>query len=133
MKIKTSELTRAALNWAVCIANGLKPEDIYIQRWGKLPASLYRRNRDEDGDLDGTYTTGPDLLFSEKWEAGGPIIERERICLRDTGEDGDLMWEADDQRDENGKFRGPTPLIAAMRCYVASKLGDEVDVPEELK
>ena len=28
---------------------------------------------------------------------------------------------------------GPTPLIAAMRCYVASKLGDEVEVPEELK
>jgi len=27
---------------------------------------------------------------------------------------------------------GPTPLIAAMRCFVASKLGDEVDVPEEL-
>lgn len=23
-------------------------------------------------------------------------------------------------------------LIAAMRCYVASKLGDEVGVPEEL-
>ena len=30
------------------------------------------------------------------------------------------------------KYSGPTPLIAAMRCYVASKLGDEVDVPEEL-
>jgi len=28
---------------------------------------------------------------------------------------------------------GPTPLIAAMRCYVASKLGDEVEIPEELK
>ena len=27
---------------------------------------------------------------------------------------------------------GPTPLIAAMRCYVASKLGDEVNVPEDL-
>lgn len=27
---------------------------------------------------------------------------------------------------------GPTPLIAAMRCYVASKLGDEVEIPEEL-
>jgi Protein of unknown function (DUF2591) len=27
---------------------------------------------------------------------------------------------------------GPTPLIAAMRCYVASKLGDEVEVPDEL-
>ena len=27
---------------------------------------------------------------------------------------------------------GPTPLIAAMRCYVASKLGDEINVPEGL-
>ena len=27
---------------------------------------------------------------------------------------------------------GPTPLIAAMRCYVSGKLGDEVDIPEEL-
>jgi hypothetical protein len=27
---------------------------------------------------------------------------------------------------------GPTPLVAAMRCYVASKMGDEVDVPEDL-
>ena len=27
---------------------------------------------------------------------------------------------------------GPTPLIAAMRCYVASKLGEEVEIPEEL-
>jgi hypothetical protein len=27
---------------------------------------------------------------------------------------------------------GPTPLIAAMRCYVASKFGDEVETPEEL-
>jgi len=28
---------------------------------------------------------------------------------------------------------GFTPLIAAMRCYVASKLGDEVEIPEGLK
>lgn len=26
---------------------------------------------------------------------------------------------------------GPTPLIAAMRCYVASKLGEEVEIPDE--
>jgi len=31
------------------------------------------------------------------------------------------------------KQSGPTPLIAAMRCYVASKLGDEIKLPEELK
>jgi hypothetical protein len=28
---------------------------------------------------------------------------------------------------------GPTPLIAAMRCYVASKLGDDIEIPEGLK
>ena len=33
---------------------------------------------------------------------------------------------------EDGGYYGPTPLIAAMRCYVSSKLGDEVDVPDEL-
>jgi hypothetical protein len=27
---------------------------------------------------------------------------------------------------------GPTPLIAAMRCYVAAKLGDTVEIPEDL-
>jgi hypothetical protein len=30
------------------------------------------------------------------------------------------------------KGYGHTPLIAAMRCYVASKLGDEVEIPQEL-
>jgi hypothetical protein len=38
------------------------------------------------------------------------------------------------QHDTANDFaQGPTPLIAAMRCYVASQLGDEVEVPEELK
>lgn len=27
---------------------------------------------------------------------------------------------------------GPTPIVAAMRCYVASRLGDTVEIPEEL-
>jgi len=39
------------------------------------------------------------------------------------------------QADENDPIihgKGPTPLIAAMRCYVASKLGDEVEIPQEL-
>jgi hypothetical protein len=35
-------------------------------------------------------------------------------------------------RTESYTLDGPTPLIAAMRCYVASKLGDEVELPEEL-
>ena len=142
MKIKTLELIDATLDWAVCIAQGIKPEDIYIQKWGSLKASLFRRNRDEDGELDGSYTTGPDLLFSRKWESGGPIIEREGIDLycnvptnpahKDPSWRG--SWRAKYHRCGYGTdmSHGPTPLIAAMRCYVASKLGDEVEIPNEL-
>jgi hypothetical protein len=39
---------------------------------------------------------------------------------------------ADDENWDANVQYGPTPLIAAMRCYVASKLGDEVEVPDEL-
>lgn len=124
MKIKTSEIIDNALDWAVSVAKGIPTEELYIS--GK---SLFRRLRDEEGNLNGRYMTGPDLLFSRKWEAGGPIIEREWISLDyESAFMGE--WKA---VDKDGVAQiGPTPLIAAMRCYVASKLGDEVDVPEEL-
>ena len=65
---------------------------------------------------------------STNWAQGGPIIEREGISL-------DKMYDTPEwcASMENTKgYRGPTPLIAAMRCYVASKLGEEVEVPEGL-
>jgi hypothetical protein len=132
-QVKISDLSGAALDWMVCMALGMKPEDIYISHMGAKYTSLFRRNRDEDGTLDGTYTTGPDLLFCRKWEAGGPIIEREFICAdRLLGG----LWLAAKRNDEGDSFlcdgHGPTVLIAAMRCFVASKLGYVVDVPEEL-
>ena len=65
-------------------------------------------------------------LFSTNWAQGGPIIEREEISL---WTEGYTAWEATSGGCQEW---GSTPLIAAMRCYVASKLGDEVDVPEEL-
>ena len=128
MKIKTSGLTDAALDWAVAISKGIPAEELYIQKWGsRLSPSIYRRNRDEDGNLDGTYTSGPDLLFSRKWEAGGPIIELEGITLR-CGLHG---WDAE-LEEFDAISHGPSALIAAMRCFCRSKLGDVVDIPEEL-
>ena len=67
---------------------------------------------------------------SENWGDGGPIIEREKIALDTWGEE----WLA--TRIEGSAISeaiGPTPLVAAMRCYVVSQLGDEVEVPDELK
>jgi hypothetical protein len=137
MKMKTSELTGAALDWAVAKGEGIPADEIYISGHGKYQ-SLFRKNRDEDGNLDGSYTTGPGLLFSTKWETGGPIIEREKINLRTEDEDDgdeDWQWVADphDAQDLVCRRYGPTPLVAAMRCYCCSKLGDEVEVPKELR
>ena len=132
MKIKTKDLTGAALDWAVAKCEGIPAEELYIQKWGsRLPPSIYRRNRDEDGNLDGSYTTGPDLQFSRKWEAGGPIIGRERISIRQWT-NVPLVHAYMPQDDAPWLSDGTSPLIAAMRCYCSFKLGDEVDVPEEL-
>ena len=69
---------------------------------------------------------------STNWSQGGPIIEREGICIS-TDAFGTWMAWVYDGLEMVGIEHGPTPLIAAMRCYVASKLGDEVELPEELK
>ena len=101
--MKTSELTGVFLDWAVTKAEGLSH------------------------DFEGPTSIWGCHGWATSWEMGGPIIERERIAIWG---DGDLHWEA-----EWGWHwaKGETPLVAAMRCYVASQLGDEVDIPEQLK
>jgi hypothetical protein len=74
---------------------------------------------------------------STSWAFAGPIIERERIAIVLIAGSGDAEWCAFAQgsdvrsgyfeaRYDEAQHRGPTPLIAAMRCYVASKFGEEV-------
>jgi len=103
IEMKTSELTGAALDWAVAKCADLPYPHVY----------------DEQGEI-------VEVSPSTDWAQGGPIIERERIELEHDG----FIWWARIKADE--EYSGPTPLIAAMRCYVASKLGDDIDVPEEL-
>ena len=101
MKVKTNELSGAALDWAVAKCEGL-------DYW-----------QPEIGPSQPEY--------SSNWAQGGPIIEREGITIFQTGRD----WMGYIRHDTESF--APTPLIAAMRCYVASKLGDEVEIPEGLK
>ena len=66
--------------------------------------------------------------YCGKWEHGGPIIEREMIGLQRWN--AEFEWAAD----IGGDFYqyGETPLIVAMRSYVMSKFGDNINIPEEL-
>jgi hypothetical protein len=137
--MKTNELTGAALNWAVAMAEGDK---VYRPRLGR-PSDWDKEAYLKDGSddrwvvrvqnpkvahfVDWTYNP------SGGWWEGGPIIEREKLFVKPTISKG---WRSY-QRDPFGNGichsqYGPTPLIAAMRCYVASKLGDEVEIPKEL-
>ena len=66
---------------------------------------------------------------SSNWAQGGPIIERETINTEWTGIP-NAQWFAS-MESEDLEAHGSTPLVAAMRCYVAFKLGNEVDLPVE--
>lgn len=73
---------------------------------------------------------------STDWAIGGPIIERERICtfLWSSPEDwrAQIYARAHIIASDGTTHRGPTPLIAAMRCYVASKFGETVSMKEAI-
>lgn len=112
-RMKTQDLTGQAFNWAVATCEG--KENAWVMYCLK----------------------GGALQYSTDWALSGPIIEREEISIAREFAEGCIEWAAWTPapiRDDAEAFGyGPTPLIAAMRCFVASVLGDEVEVPEELK
>ena len=124
--MKTSELTGLALDWAVATALGYTRSTIQGIDWGKRwkkPAPFgFWDEVDGDTSKDGTFHP------STNWTQGGPIIEREDIALLPHG---DGTYEAEVLLNPV-RCTGSHPLIAAMRCFVASELGEEVEVPEEL-
>ena len=74
------------------------------------------------------YATG--APWSTSWEYAGPIIERE--CIELVPSLCGKYWYAETlSKHEVRQERCPTPLIAAMRCFVAKKLGNWVEVPNE--
>ncbi len=108
--MKTNELTGAALDWAVAKCES-------TETFKGTPAAWWHG-----------YNPASD------WSQGGPIIEREGISIVQQGDASE--WVASVYNYNEGDWHlhttGPTPLIAAMRCYVASKLGDDINIPEEL-
>jgi hypothetical protein len=123
MKIRTQDLTLLQLDYAVAKANGDESRLLF------------------EGDSDQGITG---MRFdphhgkwspSTQWDQAGPIIEREFITITTNPDWADWLAYINKgmgrHRDECSQ-RGPTPLVAAMRCFVASRLGDEVEISEEL-
>jgi hypothetical protein len=119
--LNTNELTGPALDWAVAKAEGKLDR---LEFWPKSKGLYFPR---------GAVPYRP----SQRWAQAGTIIEREGIsllCLSFDRVKGGI-WQATGFRsnEEDVTATYTCPLIAAMRCFVACKLGDEIDLPEELK
>ena len=107
--IKVSEATQRQLDWLVARIEG-----------DELPKS-----------------GGKGLDYSSDWAHGGPIIEKHCIDVCCIPREYGHFWSASFPQPKSYKEQwprayGPTPLFAAMRCYVISKLGNTGEVPEEL-
>jgi hypothetical protein len=69
---------------------------------------------------------------SASWSDGGPLIERERISIwRYPDLDSwhaclEFSYEREEGVRAKHYYQGPTPLVAAMRCLIASKFGNDI-------
>lgn len=121
--MKTSELTGVQLDYWATQASGIELPPIYaVYDHGQARASR------------------EPFAPSTSWADGGPIIEREKIAI----ENDNGVWRAfleylpcyscGASDDLKRLAHGDTPLVAAMRCLVASKYGDEVpDDAQQMK
>jgi hypothetical protein len=116
--IKVSEATNIQLDWLVqeaLLRTLVQPElGLLIHRIGY-------------GKTIAAYTTD--------WSQMGPIIDRMMeqgfaLSQGGPGSGNTRCWAILEKYPS--LFSGPTPMIAAARCYVASKMGETAEVPEEL-
>ena len=131
-KIKTSELIGPALDWVVqeIEYQRMVAEGEHVKQWA----------------LDDHRAGASINHYSTDWLWGGLILDREitkvfrnvggtwsAMILKDVPippEDRGTSLALTRRAQWNGA--GPTPLVAVMRCYVASALGSEIEVPDEL-
>lgn len=132
--MKVQDLTGVQLDWAVAKAEGdLSPQGDVMVLEGRLFS--IEPGGHETPDIWRKYDP------TDSWHLAGPIIEREGInltmFLEDEVDPEDVgnwcaAYDRENLGDDEKSCTASTPLIAGMRCYVSAKLGDEINIPEEL-
>ena len=127
MLVKVKEATNVQLDWMVAKCEGaLYPlGNVVLDRKQLLIT------------IGGNIEEDEFMMFrpSTDWSQGGPIIEQKQIYIHPTGDANkweSYVWNADPGIEHFAFKQFGSTLVAAMRCYVASELGDEVEVPDSL-
>lgn len=132
MLVKVEDAQGLVLDWLVAKCEG--GYDLQLRNtYGTKTAWQYTILDEEEPErMDRAYLA--DTSYSTDWQLGGSIIDREKIELKYHDRVVATIWYRDSIGSDQCLFKatGPTPLIAAMRCYVVSKLGKEVEVPDGL-
>lgn len=133
IEVKTSELTGAALDWAVAQIDEVKTIMMNVrQSEQKKPFALF-------GSLALPLASEQGYAPSSCWHCGGPLIEKFQLDLTFERKGTIYAYPCNDdglpdtsrQTDEYGSY-AQTYLVAACRAIVAKQLGEVVSVPAEL-
>jgi len=112
MKFQTSKLTGIALDWAV----------LQAERSPFSSLSGFKR-----------YHRSGGANYSTSWAQGGPLVERQKICVSIASAG---VWVACSRYNHLDEPRcmvaGATALEAAMRCYVTQTLGPGIELPDRI-
>lgn len=157
MLIKTSKLKKAQLDWVVAQIDpqcaGLTWGTVEIAGVGSVFCGMAENGTNEfvPAIFVGNYGFMPELKIKHQtqaeyygpttnWQQAGRFIEKEGIAINPVSRKGEeiLEWEAKlgfAKLSETSKTvyfnqEGKSALEAALRCLVASKLGEEVEVPD---
>lgn len=124
--MKVQNLTGAALDWAVALCQERR---VYIGTNHTMTGPCINDADLVDMGVDGTVAYSP----STDQYQGGSIIDAERISTQ-VGHSGVWVAASYYTYDEATvkMHSGPTRLIAAMRAFVMSVIGEDIDIPEEL-
>ncbi|MDO9357881.1 MAG: DUF2591 family protein [Polaromonas sp.] len=122
--MQTSELSGVLLDFWVAKAEGLEPQ--LMRPIGS--GALWWQASTAQGEVSSS-----DRAYSTDWAYGGAIIEARKIMV---------AWNAGHwiagvaeyvDRDNARISKGPTPLVAAMRAFVASRFGEDLPAGTEIQ
>lgn len=152
ISVMTGTLAGKVLDWAVTECGDKNNAKVDSFTLGAMSYDQLRELADQH-DVEYTkYSTSDDLRaellemndlilpYSTDWYRCGPIIFSEKISVGDPAHFDDFgskqpylaVKNFPDEKEGEFVAYGSTPLMAAMRCYVLSKMGPEIQVPVKL-